>query len=69
MIIYKTNDEFIADLLFIYCEGKSFLWRMFYGWRETKKDVFTFIVSKRTIKVIEEWAATFRNKIEEKGEL
>ena len=69
MIIYKTNDEFIADLLFIYCEGKSFLWRMFYGWRETKKDVFTFIVSKRTIKVIVDWATTFRNRIEEKRKL
>lgn len=68
MIIYKTNDELIADLLFIYCEGKSFLWRMFYGWRGTKKDVFTFIVSKRTIKVVEEWAAIFRNRIEKKGE-
>jgi hypothetical protein len=36
MVIYRTNDEMVIDLLLMYCEGKSFLWNMFFGWRETK---------------------------------
>lgn len=36
MVIYKTNDELVADFLLMYCEGKSFLWNMFFGWREAK---------------------------------
>ena len=36
MVIYKTNDELVTDFLLMYCEGKSFLWNMFFGWRETK---------------------------------
>lgn len=28
-------DEMTADFLLMYCEGRSALWRMFFGWRRT----------------------------------
>ncbi len=33
--IVSTIEE--SDLLDMYCEGRSALWRMFFGWRKTKK--------------------------------
>ena len=36
MVIYKSDNELVTDLLLMYCEGKSFLWNMFFGWRETR---------------------------------
>lgn len=36
MIIYTTNDKMVIDILLMYCEGKSYLWNMYFGWRETR---------------------------------
>ena len=36
MAICETDNEMVTDLLLMYCEGKSFLWNMFFGWRKTK---------------------------------
>ena len=35
LIIVTTEEE--MALLDMYCEGRSFIWRMFFGWRRTKK--------------------------------
>ena len=64
MIKYSTNDELVADFLFMYCEGKSFLWRMFFGWRMTKKDVYVFLIPNKAIIAAEEWASTIRGRVE-----
>ena len=29
-------DDLTADLLLMYCEGRSYLWRIFFGWRRTQ---------------------------------
>lgn len=36
IVICMTDNELVTDLLLMYCDGKSFLWNMFFGWRETK---------------------------------
>lgn len=32
-----TTNEYQAHLLNMYCEGRSFIWNMFFGWRMSKK--------------------------------
>ena len=32
---YYIDNECILDFLTMYCEGKSFLWNAFFGWRRT----------------------------------
>jgi hypothetical protein len=40
-----TNDNLEVTLYLMYCDNKSFVWQMFFGWRETDKDDnYTFIV-------------------------
>ena len=50
-------------LCFAYCEGKSFLWRMFFGWRKTESKYdgqwCYFIMSKKAHKEIEDIAKSF----------
>ena len=33
-----TCDKIMSDILGAYCEGHSFLWNVFLGWRKTEKD-------------------------------
>ena len=33
-----TTDRKISNIFGAYCEGHSFIWRMFFGWRKTTKD-------------------------------
>ena len=35
---YKITNIAIADLLEFYCEGKSKIWKLFFGWRCTHWD-------------------------------
>lgn len=39
-------------LCFAYCEGKSWLWRMFFGWRMTDQGGCEFLLSAKTMKRI-----------------
>lgn len=32
---YWVDNECMIDFIEMYCEGKSFLWRWFFGWRKT----------------------------------
>lgn len=32
---YWIDNECMIDFIEMYCEGKSFLWRCFFGWRKT----------------------------------
>jgi len=41
------NNSQLCDLAFAYCMGKSFLFRMFFGWRESNQKGCVFILSKR----------------------
>ena len=52
MITYKTDDLLFVDYLFFFCETKSFLWRMFFGWRKTEGFVYTFKVPESIIDII-----------------
>ena len=63
MIKYYTNDELVADFLFMYCDGKSPLWRMFFGWRKTSNDMFYFVVSNKAAVAAEEWASSIRGRV------
>ena len=36
MVIFKTSNELIADLLLMYCEGKGVLWNIYFGWRKSE---------------------------------
>jgi hypothetical protein len=60
MIKVATKDELMADFLFMYCEGKSALWRLFFGWRNTDKDTYTFYVRKSAKESAHEWATSAR---------
>lgn len=35
MTLYIITDDQQSCLLDMYCQGKNFLWRMFFGWRKT----------------------------------
>lgn len=64
MVIYKTNNEMVADFLLMYCEGKSFLWNMFFGWRETKilpdgSNLCTFKVPRKVWQMAEKVAKRY----------
>lgn len=68
MTIYKTNEEIIADFLFMYCEGKSFLWTMFFGWRESRvlsdgSNLYTFKVPRKVWQMAEEIAKKYGYEI------
>lgn len=30
---YRITDKLTADFLEMYCDGKCWLWRLFFGWR------------------------------------
>lgn len=32
---YIVNNEHIRDLLEMYCRGRSYIWNMFFGWRQS----------------------------------
>lgn len=40
--IFKIEDEIMIELCLLYCEGKSYLWNLFYGWRQTYKNTYYF---------------------------
>lgn len=41
------SDSWLYDLAFAYCMGRSFLFRMFFGWRESNQKGCVFILPKR----------------------
>ena len=48
-----TNNNLEITLYFMYCDNKSFLWQMFFGWRRTDKDNnYTFIVPAKVEKEV-----------------
>ena len=56
-----VRDELVADFLFMYCEGKPALWRMFFGWQGTSLDCWTFWVSRKTYQSAKDWAGLVRD--------
>lgn len=61
MIIYKTNNDTTANFLFMYCEGKSALWNMFFGWQGTKGlpnggNSYTFKIPRKIYQMAEKFA-------------
>lgn len=68
MVIYKSNDEMVTDFLLMYCEGRSFLWNLFFGWRETKvlsdgTNMCTFKVPRKIYKMAEKAAKRYGYEI------
>ena len=49
------SNGWLCDLAFVYCMGKSFLFRLFFGWRASNEKVCTFILSKRAWRELEEF--------------
>lgn len=45
--LISRNNGWLCDLAFVYCMGKNFLFRMFFGWRESNEKGCVFILSKR----------------------
>lgn len=50
-----TCDKKMQSILLSYCEGRSVLWRMFFGWRKTtsKDQMFFWIPSHKLDDLIE----------------
>jgi len=63
MTRYHVCEELVADFLFMYCKGKSALWRLFFGWRETSKNSWDFIVPNKVYTAAEEWASSVRGRV------
>ena len=68
MITYKTNNEMVIDFLLMYCEGKNFLWNMFFGWRRTKvlpdgSNLCTFKIPRRIKEMAEEVAKRYSYEV------
>ena len=55
-----TNIE--KYLCFAYCEGRSWLWRMFFGWRKSTRGYCTFLLPKKAVKEIENLAIITRQE-------
>lgn len=36
--INTSKDPELTKLTFVYCDGRNFFWRCFFGWRETFLD-------------------------------
>lgn len=54
MITIHTNDTRTQELCFAYCDTKSALWRMFFGWRGTYGDDMVFKMSEKAWRKISE---------------
>lgn len=54
-----TTDKKMQCLLFAYCEGRSALWRMFFGWRKTRDDQTFFWIPSRKVDELLEIAKNF----------
>lgn len=52
--IWTVNKK-MQGLLFAYCEGRSAIWRMFFGWRKTCKNgqMFFWIPSHKIGELLE----------------
>ena len=64
MVIYKTSNELITDLLLMYCEGKGVLWNAYFGWRKTQalpdgSNLCTFKIPKRIQQMAEKVAKRY----------
>ena len=60
MLTIYTNEKNTITLLFVYCEGKSELWRMFFGLRSIDKNgYYTFKISKKAWKELNDIEANF----------
>lgn len=57
---YLTNNEVLANVFFAYCEGRSYLWQMFFGWRSTRvyedEEIQRFIIPTRKVEMLENLA-------------
>lgn len=51
----SRDNGLLCDLAFVYCMDKNFLFRMFFGWRETNEKGFIFILSKRAWRELEDF--------------
>ncbi len=40
--MFLETDESMQRLCLLYCDAKSFLWNMFFGWRKTNKQGMYF---------------------------
>lgn len=54
MITIHTNDTSTQELCLAYCDAKSALWRMFFGWRGTYGDDMVFKMSAKAWRKISE---------------
>lgn len=63
MTKYHVCDELVADFLFMYCEGKSSLWRLFFGWCKTSENAWDFVVPCGAYVAAKEWASSVRGRV------
>lgn len=54
--LYIANDEVMRETMDFYCNAKSGLWRMFFGWRKTKGDKMYFRLTRKQYQEILEYA-------------
>lgn len=50
--LYLENDESVQHLCLLYCDAKSFLWNMFFGWRKTNRHGMYFRFTEKQHKRI-----------------
>lgn len=59
-------DRIDQNILFAYCEGHSFFWNVFFGWRRTKfddelkKDFMYFLIPSRHYETLKKFAIDTR---------
>ena len=47
-----TCDKVMYNILEAYCEGRSFLWNIFLGWRKTDHDKLFYWIPTRKIETL-----------------
>lgn len=61
-----TKDEVEQNILFAYCEGRSFLWNMYFGWRRgiAKTNEMFFWIPKRKINSLNDIIKLMKEKLD-----
>ena len=45
--LHLENDPDMIELCFLFCEAKSPIWRMFFGWRKTNRHGAYFKLTRK----------------------
>lgn len=65
-----TVDVVEQEILFAYCEGKSYIWNIYLGWRSCAKDnCMTFWIPTKSIKELEISINNIKRSVDDENQI